>query len=204
MYIGMDGTGVPVVKKETKNRRGKNEDGLAKTREAKLGCVFTQTTIDEKGFPIRDEGSTSYVGYIETAEDFGDKIYAEALSRGLESAQTVCVIGDGAVWIWNIADFHFKGAIQIIDIYEEEKEIVEKEINYFEKNKERMRYKAFRNQGLFIGSGVVEAGCRTVIGQRLKQSGMHWTVPDANNIIALRCCILSNKWEDFWGYRASR
>lgn len=77
-------------------------------------------------------------------------------------------------------------------------------INYFEKNKERMRYKAFRNQGLFIGSGVVEAGCRTVIGQRLKQSGMHWTVPGANNIIALRCCILSNGWEDFWEYRASR
>ena len=255
MYICMDGTGVPVVKKETKNRKGKNEDGLAKTREAKLGCVFTQTMVDEEGFPIRDEGSTSYVGYIETAEDFGDRIYAEALSRGIESAQTVCVIGDGAAWIWNIADFHFKGAIQIIDIYharehywnvakrifsgdkntiktwtdkrrkeldlddvekviaaikqispatEEEKEILEKEINYFEKNKKRMRYKAFRNQGLFIGSGVVEAGCRTVIGQRLKQSGMHWTVPAANNIIALRCCILSNKWEDFWQYRASR
>ncbi len=260
MYICIDGTGVPVVKKETKNRKGKggkgkNEDGQAKTREAKLGCVFTQTTLDEKGFPIRDEGSTSYVGYIETAEDFGDRIYAEALSRGLESVKTVCVIGDGAVWIWNIADFHFKGAIQIIDIYharehywnvakqifsgdintiktwaeqrrkeldlgdvekviaamkqispatEEEKEIVEKEINYFEKNKERMRYKAFRDQGLFIGSGVVEAGCRTVIGQRLKQSGMHWTVRGANNIIALRCCILSNSWEDFWEYRASR
>jgi hypothetical protein len=253
MYICMDGTGVPVVKKEIKNRRGKNEDGLAKTREAKLGCVFTQTTLDEKGFPVRDEGSTTYVGYIETAEDFGDRIYAEALSRGLESAEKVCVIGDGAAWIWNIADFHFKGAIQIIDIYharehywnvakeifsdkntikawteqrrkeldlgdvekviaaikqispptEEKKEILEKEINYFEKNKERMRYKAFKNQGLFIGSGVVEAGCRAVIGLRLKQSGMHWTVSAANNIIALRCCILSNKWEDFWEYRAS-
>ena len=47
-----------------------------------------------------------------------------------------------------------------------------------------------------------EAGCRTVIGQRLKQSGMHWTVRGANNIIALRCCILSNRWEDFWEYRA--
>jgi hypothetical protein len=254
MYICMDGTGVPVVKKETKNRKGKNKDGQAKTREAKLGCIFTQTTVDQKGYPVRDEGSTSYVGYIETAEEFGDRLYDEALSRGLESAQTVCVIGDGAAWIWNIADFHFKGAIQIIDLFharehywtvakkclsgdnqtlkkwtkkrrkeldsgkvekvieaikqispatEEEKEIVEKEINYFEKNKERMRYKAFRKQGLFVGSGVVEAGCRAVIGQRLKQSGMHWTVGAANNIIALRCCILSNRWEDFWEYRAS-
>ena len=94
MYICMDGTGVPAVKKEIKDRRGKHEDGLAKTREAKLGCVFTQTTLDEKGLPVRDEGSTTYVGYIERAEDFGDRIYAEALSRGLESAQKVCVICD--------------------------------------------------------------------------------------------------------------
>jgi hypothetical protein len=252
MYICMDGTGVPVVKKETENRKGKNQDGQAKTREAKLGCVFTQTTLDEKGFPLRDEGSTSYVGFIETAEDFGDRIYAEALSRGLERAKTICVIGDGAPWIWNIADFHFKGATQIIDIYhakehywtvarkifagdknkmkawaesrrkeldlgevekvmsamkalsptiEEDKDIIEREINYFEKNKEKMRYKKFRNMGLFIGSGVIEAGCRTIIGQRLKQSGMHWTVNAANNIIVLRCCILSNRWENFWEYR---
>ena len=253
MYVLMDGTGVPMVKKETKNRKGKGENGQAKTREAKLGCVFTQATLDEKGFPIRDEGSTSYVGFIETVEDFGDRIYAEALSRGLEKAKKVCVIGDGAKWIWNIADFHFPGAIQIIDLYharehywdvakkmfpndkkkiktwtdkrrkeldsgnvenviaamkrlspttDEEKEEIEKQISYFEKNKKRMRYKKFRDQGLFIGSGVVEAGCKNVIGQRLKQSGMHWTVKGANNIIALRCCLFSNKWEDYWEYRA--
>ena len=86
---------------------------------------------------------------------------------------------------------------------EQEKEVLKREIGYFEKNKDRMRYNDFRRQGLFVGSGVVEAGCRTVIGQRLKQSGMHWTVKGANSIIALRCCLLSNRWEDFWEYRAS-
>ena len=253
MYVCIDGTGVPVVKSETKNRQGKGEDGQAKTREAKLGCVFTQTAIDEKGYPVRDEGSTTYVSYIETAEEFGNRIYAETISRGIERAKKVCVIGVGAPWIWNIADLQFYGAIQIIDIYharehywkvakimfgrdktkiktwadkrrkeldcgdveqviaaikrlsphtEEDKAEIEKEIGYFDKNKDRMRYKTFRKQGLFIGSGVVEAGCRTVIGQRLKQSGMHWTVQGANKIIALRCCILSNRWEDFWEYRA--
>ena len=50
-----------------------------------------------------------------------------------------------------------------------------------------MRYKWFRSRGLFVGSGVVEAGCKAIIGQRLKQSGMHWTVPGADSIIALRC-----------------
>ena len=85
----------------------------------------------------------------------------------------------------------------------EQKETLEGEIAYFEKNRHRMRYAEFRRQGLFVGSGVVEAGCRTVIGQRLKQSGMHWTVKGANTIIALRCCILSNRWEDFWEQRIS-
>ena len=85
---------------------------------------------------------------------------------------------------------------------EAEADFVRREINYFDKNKKRMRYKKFRSQGLFVGSGVIEAGCRAVIGQRFKQSGMHWTVKHANNIIALRCCIISNRWEDFLENRA--
>jgi len=254
LYICMDATGVPVVRAETVNRKGKGADGQAKSREAKLGCIFTQTRLNEKGFPVRDEDSTSYVGAIESPEPFGNRLYGEALRRGLERAQKICVIGDAAPWIWNIAEEHFWGATQIIDLYharqhywnaaravlgldrealnhwtekrrkeldcgkveqvmeaignlcpstQEQEKIVEGEQAYFKKNKERMRYEDFRKQGLFVGSGVVEAGCRTVIGQRLKQSGMHWTVKGANNIIALRCCILSGRWEDFWEYRAT-
>ena len=162
------------------------------------------------------------------------------------------MIGDGAPWIWNLADVQFSGATQIIDIFharehcwgigkeiftDKEKmrswvnarvkeldsgkieeliaalkklspttaameDFVKREMDYFEKNKDRMRYNEFRKQGMFIGSGVVEAGCRAVIGQRLKQSGMHWTVKHANNIIALRCCMMSSRWEDFWENRA--
>jgi hypothetical protein len=251
MYVLMDGTGVPVVKKETVGRKGK--EGDAKTREAKLGCVFTQTTVDGEGNPVRDEGSTSYVGAIEGAEEFGRRIYREATRRRIQRAERVCVIGDGAPWIWNLADEHFHGAVQIIDLYharehywdvaraffddkkkmkrwaekrrkelndgrvevvvkaikrlspftEQEKEVWKREIGYFQKNKERMRYGDFKEQGFFVGSGVLEAGCKTVIGQRLKQSGMHWTINGANSIIALRSLLLSNRWEDFWEYRAS-
>jgi hypothetical protein len=254
MYVCMDGTGVPVVKKETAGRKGKGEDGQAKTREAKLGCVFTQTRVDQKGHPVRDDMSTSYTGAIETAEVFGRRIYQEAIRRGMASAGETVVIGDGAPWIWNIADEQFYGATQIVDLFharehywnvakvcfgqdkerlyqwteERRKElddgrpedvmdaikrclsvpghdqaICEREIGYFEKNKERMRYADFRKRGLFVGSGVLEAGCRTVVGQRLKQSGMHWTVRGANSIIALRCSILSNRWEDFWEHRVA-
>jgi hypothetical protein len=68
-------------------------------------------------------------------------------------------------------------------------------LGYFEKNAPRMRYHWFRQCGLFVGSGVVEASCKTVIGQRLKQSGMHWTVSGADAIIALRCREASSTWE---------
>jgi hypothetical protein len=74
-------------------------------------------------------------------------------------------------------------------------------IEYFQRNRERMRYGKFREAGLFIGSGVVEAGCKNVIGKRLKQSGMWWTVRGASSIIWLRCCQLSGRWEDLWELR---
>src|SRR5271166_4032527 len=72
---------------------------------------------------------------------------------------------------------------------------------YFENNIARMRYPEFRRQHLFVGSDVIEAGCKTVIGSRLKQSGMFWTVTGANAIIALRCCHLNNRIENYWEMR---
>jgi hypothetical protein len=253
LYVQMDGTGVPVVKKETVGRQGKNEGQPARTRDAKLGCVFTQTTWDAEGYPIRDPDSTTYVGAIETSEEFGKRIYVEAWKRGWSRAQKKVVIGDGAPWIWNTADQHFPGAIQIVDLYHARQhlwdlarklypadeanqkawmkihqkrlldkgkieklvlalratdsnnpEIAEKiciEADYFEKNTERMRYPEFRRQHLFVGSGVIEAGCKSVIGSRLKRSGMFWTVCGANAILALRCCHLNGRFEDYWEAR---
>ncbi len=75
-------------------------------------------------------------------------------------------------------------------------ETIRIEAAYFERNAERKRYPEFRRQHLFVGSGVIEAGCKTVIGSRLKQSGMFWTVTGANSIIALRCCYLNDRFED--------
>jgi hypothetical protein len=252
MYIAMDGTGVPVLPSETVGRKGKSESGDAKTREARLGCVFTQTKADDNGNPMRDEASTSYVGAIESAEQFGPRIYAEAVRRGISEAKEVVVLGDGAPWIWTIADLHFHGATQILDLYHalehmtligksvypvmnkrakkwldqrleqvkrgdiagvirslkrlrpeghEASSLLSREIEYFQKNRERMRYDQFRKSALFTGSGVVEAGCKTVMGRRLKQSGMRWTVRGANTIIALRCCQMSGLWEAYWEAR---
>ncbi len=117
LYVQMDGTGVPVVKQETLGRQGKIAGQPAHTREAKLGCVFTQSTWDEEGFAIRDPDSTTYTGAIETAVDFGKRIYREALKRGWRWAKKKVVIGDGAEWIWNLVAEHFPDAIQIVDLY---------------------------------------------------------------------------------------
>jgi hypothetical protein len=80
-------------------------------------------------------------------------------------------------------------------------EAVEKELAYFVHNVERMQYGTFRRQGLFIGSGVVEAGCKTIIGARCKQSGMFWGKPGAENILALRCIHSSRRLDQFWKER---
>jgi len=78
-----------------------------------------------------------------------------------------------------------------------------KQLGYFANNEAQMHYAEYRAKKFFVGSGVVEASCRTVIGERLKQSGMRWSVRGANAIIALRCCILSGRFEDFWASRTS-
>jgi len=117
LYIQMDGTGVPVVKKETAGRKGKLDGSPAHTREVKLGCVFTQTTWDQEGYAIRDPASTSYTGAIETAQQFGKRLYVEAWKRGWSRADKKVVIGDGAEWIWNVAQQDFPGAIQIVDLF---------------------------------------------------------------------------------------
>ena len=75
------------------------------------------------------------------------------------------------------------------------------EAEYFRRNAWRMRYPKFRRQHLFVGTGVIEAGCKTVVGSRCKQSGMFWTVRGANAILALRCCYLNGRFEDYWETR---
>lgn len=254
LYIEYDGTGVPMTKKEVAGRKGKQKDGSAKTREVKLGCVFTQTTLDDNGRPQRDPASTTFTGAIETASTFGWRIYAEARRRGLFEAKRVVVLGDGAEWIRNIAQTHFGNAIHIVDLYHAREHVTDlcrylfgrdikrlnryrdrwwddldegniekitreatqrlpkgkgagkdarQQIGYFNKNKERMRYKEFRKQNLFVGSGVIEAGCRTIVAKRMKQSGMEWSVPGANAIIALQSAEASARTEDYWDKRAS-
>ena len=81
--------------------------------------------------------------------------------------------------------------------------LAKKQIGYFQRNPSRMLYQTFRQAGYFIGSGVVEAGCKTVVGQRLKQSGMLWSRKGASDLLTVRCALLSRWFESFWKHESN-
>ncbi len=249
MYVSADGTGVPMRKEELVGRAGKQPDGSAKTRMAYLGCVFTQHRTDEKGHPVRDYESTSYVSSFGPIEEFGPCLRQDAIRRGLALALQVVLLIDGAEGLANMGRLCFPGALQIVDFYhalehagkvlvaslgskehpeyqrrlghwakrllsdkvqqlitqtrqecagKAQAHAIEKELNYFVNKVPRMQYGTFRAKGFFIGSGVIEAGCKTVIGSRCKQSGMFWGQPGAQNVLALRCIHSSRRLGEFW------
>jgi hypothetical protein len=77
---------------------------------------------------------------------------------------------------------------------------IESEIKYLQTNRTRMNYFELRQNNLPIGSGVVEAACKNLIGARMKKSGMRWTIDGGQTILTLRSLVLSNRWEKFWAY----
>jgi len=256
LYVECDGTGTPMRKEELAGRTGKQKDGSSKTREAKLGCIFTQTTTTEKGEPIRDNNSTSYVGTYGDCREIAVLLRQEANRRGFGKAHKVVFIGDGASWIWKNCQLTFPNAVQILDFYhaseyvvsiaeaihandkdkakklhekwrknmkqsspqqlileayewlekhpewsEERRSLILDKIKYLENHQIRTRYGEYRANGYFIGSGVIEAGCKTVVGARLKQSGMFWSKAGAENILGLRCLILGPHFDEAWKIR---
>ena len=266
LYLGLDGTGVPMRKTELAGRPGKQADGSSKTREVKLCTVWSAEARDAEGVPVRDAGSVSSSAAIESAATrdtaatgsaFAQRVERDAARRGFDRGPRQVVLGDGAPWIWNLAGEAFPAALQIVDRFHvkehlsevakvlygapndlgdawakarhaeldaghlsqivaalagrsragtdaSKRDAVRKCIGYLWGNRRRMRYPAFRAQGLCTSTAVVEAGCTVAIGTRLKRAGMHWSVRGANAIIALRCCKLSGRFEDFWERRAEQ
>ena len=259
MYLGVDGTGIPMRSAALAGRAGKQADGSAKTREVKLVTVWTAEGRDPNGIPVRDRGSVTYSAALESAASpnavttlspFAQRTDREAQRRGFDQASRRVVLGDGAAWIWNLADDLFPGAIQIVDLFHATQHLsdVAKVIygagtdlaqqwarlrhdeldaghlralcralrphapthpdvrrcwDDVTHHRARMRYPTFRAQGLCVSSGVVEAGCKVAIGTRLKRAGIHWTGAGADAIIALRCCRLRGRFEDFWERRSA-
>lgn len=252
LYVSCDGTGTPMRKEELVGRKGKQADGSARTREVKLGAVFTQHRVDDKGRPVRDHESTTYVASYAPAADFSLMLRAEARRRGVGAATHVVFLSDGAAWAEEIGAECFTGCTSILDFYHacerlhalaqaldptqakarlgqwkrllfrdrigtvieqarawqiqrsDDPETVAEHLGFLERHQHRMLYGSYRQKGWFIGSGVVEAGCKTVVGKRLKQSGMFWSEPGATGVLNFRTILLSRRFDDFWRDRASR
>lgn len=275
-YVEADGTGVPVRPEETVGREGKGEEGQARTREIKVGVVFTQAPPPEptsaqprpgkksqplgrenpegESRPERTPGSTRYGTTTGNAQQFGQQLRNLARQQGMGWAGLVVFLGDGAAWVWELARVWFPFAKLILDFYHAAEHVglltemlfgkdtpqakahrevwvkilkdeaqgvdqmiqraraamprrgkacrqARKALAYFETNRDKMRYWEYQAQGLFIGSGVVEAGCKTVVGQRLKQSGMFWGLPGAHNILDIRCVMENGQFDQFWNQR---
>jgi hypothetical protein len=124
LYLGMDGSGVPMRAPEVASRSGKQADGSAKTREVKFVTVWTAESRDKEGKPIRDLGSISYSAAIESADtldtspelsDIAARVLREASRRSFAEATRRVVLGDGSPWIWNTASELFPDATQILD-----------------------------------------------------------------------------------------
>lgn len=209
--------------------------------DIKVGALYAGER-DAEG--IDRARTVRYVARQERSETFGRRVYVEALKVGLERAERVIVLGDGAEWIWNEAQMHFPGCVEILDYYHacqhiwqlahvlygegnvvgrrwakehcatlkrkgpdsliralrrrtprtpEQREAIRLKLQYFNGHRHRMRYPQFRKQGLMIGSGPVEAGCKVVVGQRLKQAGMRWTVGGADAVLAVRAAVLNKQ-----------
>jgi len=229
LYIGIDGVHVPMC------------DGTY--HEAKAGIVYQTLQKDGK----TKISNAKYTATLQRTAAFGDQVYALAYDQGVENANDLACLGDGATWIWNSFSHHYPDAVEILDYYhatehlddvakawygedsdkakcwlqareldllcdcvedvinsirswhpvdENAKEIRRVELGYFEKNKYRMLYASLKANGYHIGSGLVESACKTIVTQRLKQSGMRWSEPGAESMVHLRSFLLSDRSAD--------
>jgi hypothetical protein len=229
-YVSMDGVTVHIDGQGWKNLW--------------LGAIYTTQAATSDKRPevlaVRTQQASFYAD-LGSTETFGSHLWVEAQRRGMAQAKRLIVVGDGAHWIWNLADEHFPGAIQIVDWYHaasyvwkaahalygtgtdlahqwakhqldllwegqvttviaqleataSHKADVQETLTYFRNHQQRMRYDLYRANGLQVGSGTVESGCKHVIAARLKQAGMIWSWDGARFIAKLRTRLKSRRW----------
>jgi hypothetical protein len=244
------------VKGEVRGRRGKKIYGLAIDgvmipglpdpqhhrlwwHEVKLATVFDP----------RDIEPSFYVASTEEAELFGRRLWSELESRGMDEGCLLQALGDGAPWIWNLAETHFPGVPQLLDFYHAAEHLHQtaaalwserianawwqrrldqlkggelgnffaalkliarrhesndpeisprRLLQYFEENRTRLGYAQALRRKLPIGSGIVESATRHIVQQRLKQSGMRWSLPGAQAVLNLRTRHRSGQFEQYW------
>lgn len=213
-------------------------------REVKLGRVMPvcQTRQGAHRQPSR------YAAGLEPAAAFGRRLAVVAHGVQAERASKLAVLGDGAAWIWQLAEEHFPHAVQIVDWYHASERVWElgralhgngtpetetwvtgqltrllagqaailarewaalplsgeaatvrdEQVTYFTNQAGRMAYARYRAAGWDIGSGMIESGCKTVIGQRQKGAGMRWSERGAQTVANVRLLLVNTEWDEYW------
>jgi hypothetical protein len=259
MYIEPDGIMERMRRESVTMEKHEQERKGDVYRETRVGAVFLAERGKERSelapevwIDTPKEDSMHYVARRTARGGFDKLLYTLACQSGLKRAEQVVVIGDGAHWIWDLADEQFPGAVQIVDLYHakehvwdvahavfgrethkgaswakqacdllvhgqiedllaliyklpsiapppgKSKSIPEQALGYFTTNAERMRYPAFRAQGMHVGSGIAEAACKTVVTARLKRTGMRFTPDGLDALLPLRTAKLNRTYDQFW------
>jgi hypothetical protein len=231
LYVEVDGTGVPVRASETEGRQGKDGEARAGTREVKHARFFTVSGLDSQGRPVMDPGSSTYVFSFDGKDALAGLVKAEYLRRGGENHRQVVALGDGAAWIWTMAEDLYPHASHIVDIYHAREHLHDLAAHLAFITPDPQQWLAGRSEELDAGNitaiieaascyplaGVkaedldkklgyfrIEGGIKAVVVQRAKQAGMHWTVEGAADIVALRCQRASGRWGELWPARTPR
>jgi hypothetical protein len=229
--VAIDGTMIPGLPDP--------QDHRLMWHEVKLATVIDARNIEDP----------YYVASTGNAEVFGLQLWSELDPMGMDPHSFAQVIGDGAPWIWNLADLHFPGVTQLLDFYHAAEHLhltavalwsegvanqwwrrrlaqlkdgelgnffaalkliakrrttsdpaisPERLLKYFEENRQRLGYAEALKHNLPIGSGVVESAGRHIVQQRLKQSGMRWSIPGAQAILNLRTRHRNGQFEQYW------
>ncbi len=204
-YVEPDGSMVP-MRPEDRPEQKATEAHPGTHREAKMAVLFWGSDVINVSPKRRVVLKKSYVATIGGVDEFRDKLWAATVAvTGAKRFQPV-VLGDRADWITNLTDDLFPDAIRIVDIYhplgdrQMLREKCEETTGYIEKRRAFMDYATYLAKGLMIGSGIIESSHKRVIGQRLKQAGMHWSLEGANAMVHLRALRLSDGpgWGWLW------
>lgn len=257
LYVEMDGVMARLRRGSVPMEAQEVARGGDVYREVKVGAVFVGEQGPERselapGVFVDTAGPLAYVACRASVDAFAPRLYALAQRAGVVRAREVVVLGDGAKWIWRLAEEQFPGAVQIVDEYHarqhvwevaraafasdpaarqgwaktvldqlaqgqieaviaamealpplapaagQARSVAQIEAEYFRTNASRMRYPAFRAQGMQVGSGIAEAACKTVVSTRAKRAGMRWTPEGLDVVLALRVAVLNRVFEQRW------
>ena len=214
MLVETDGTGAPCTHADTDGVKGRDGEE-AGTREIKVVAIGIYTHVDRNGRPILRRGDVWYFASECSSDELESIMNVLARRRGIGKINRVQFIGDGAAWVQKIWEHAFKecGAIRTLDFVHAAgylHKLLEalsrpgearldgiggdaaKALVYLRERVWMMDYRVLRKSGYYIGSGIIESACKTLVAARCKLAGMHWRHKNAAGIALLRATMRSN------------